>query len=212
VHTPVLHGNTTIEALERWIGPHARWELGRQALVTDEMVVWICGPPEVELINAETIEWHAARRYKPRWRGYDAFVPAPLRREPRAELHLVGADANGTLTYLGPAHLSAFGRSGYESDGEASFHLFERLPRELWLRLGGFADVRLEGNGVRKNLKAAEVRTAAAELLTASATGELWLRRWSGEVLTVLFEPERAFVMDLSGLGARANASRSRSR
>jgi len=60
VHAPGLQSDTTIEALERWVGPHARWELGRHALVTDEMVVWICAPPEVELIDAETIEWHAA--------------------------------------------------------------------------------------------------------------------------------------------------------
>jgi hypothetical protein len=198
VHAPVLHGDTTIEALERWVGPHARWELDRQALVTDESVVWICTPPEVELIDAETIEWHAARRYKARWRGFDAFVPAPLRTEPRAELHLVGTSTNGALAYLGPAHLAGYGRSDCASHGEASFHLLHRIRRELWLRLGGFADVRLEANGVGDNVEAAAVRTAVADVLAATATGELWLRRWTGEALTVLFEPERAFVMKLS--------------
>jgi hypothetical protein len=201
VHAPVLHGDTTIEALERWLGPHARWELDRQALVTDERVVWICAPPEVELLDAETIAWHAARQYEARRRGFDAFVPAPLRREPRAELHLVGTSTSGALAYLGPAHLASYGRSGYASHGEASFHLLHRIPRELWLRLGGFPDIRLEGNGVRDNLEAAAVRAAVADLLAAAATGELWLRRWTGEALTVLFEPERAFVMELSGIG-----------
>jgi hypothetical protein len=201
VHAPVLHGETTTEALERWVGPHARWELGRQALVTDEMVAWICAPPEVELIDAETITWRAVRRYRGRWRDFDAFVPAPLRSEPGAELHLVGTATNGELTYLGPAQLAAYGRSGYESHGEAMFHLLGRLPREIWLRLGGFADVRVEASDVCENVEAAAVRTAVAEVLAASATGELRLRRWTGAALTVLFEPERAFVMELSGRG-----------
>lgn len=201
VHAPVLHGETTTEALERWVGPHARWELGHQALVTDEMVVWICAPPEVELIDAETIAWRAVRRYTARRHGFDAFVPAPLRREPRAELHLVGAATDGALSYLGPAHLAAYGRSGYESHGEASFHLLDRLPRELWLRLGGFADVRVEANGVRQNLEATAVGAAVADMLASWATGELCLRRWTGATLIVLFEPERTFVMELSGRG-----------
>jgi hypothetical protein len=196
---PVLHGETTIQALEQWVGRHAHWELGRQALVSDELVVWICAPPEVELIDAETIQWQAARRYKARWRGFDAFVPAPLREKRRADLHLVGESTSGALAYLGPAHLAAYGVSGYESPGEARFHLVHRLPRELWLRLGGFADILLETKGVREDLKAGAVRSAVAVVLADAATGELGLGRWTGETLAVLFEPERAFVMDLAG-------------
>ncbi len=109
---PVLHGETTLAALERWVGPRARWKLGRQALVTDAMVLWICSPPEVELIDAETVAWRAARRYKARRRGFDAFLPGPLRRRPPAELHLVGRTTNGALAYLGPAHLGGYGRRG----------------------------------------------------------------------------------------------------
>jgi hypothetical protein len=199
MNAPVLHGETTIKALERWVGPRARWELDRQALVTEEIVVWICAPPEAELIAAETIAWTAARRYKARWRGFDAFVPAPLRDERRADLHLVGRSTIGALAYLGPAHLAAYGVSGYESPGEARFHLFQRLPRELWLRLGGFADVRLEGNGVREDLEPGAVRTAVADVLADAATGDLCLSRWTGEALTVQFETERAFVMELTG-------------
>jgi hypothetical protein len=105
------------------------------------------------------------------------------------------------LRYLGPAHLASYGHSSHESHGEASFHLFHRLPRDLWLRLGGFAGVRLEANGQRDDLEAATVRTAVADALGAAATGELWLRRWTGEALLVLFERERAFVMALAGSG-----------
>lgn len=196
---PVLHGETTLAALEQWIGPHARWELDRQALVTDELVVWICAPPEVELIDAETIAWRAARQYKAAWRGFDAFVPAALRGRRAAELHLVGEGADGALAYLGPALLAAYGRSGSESHGEASFHLFNRLSRELWLRLGGFAGIRLDANGVRDDLDANEVPAAVAGALVVSATGQLGLSRWTGEGLTLLFERERAFVMELAG-------------
>jgi hypothetical protein len=167
--------------------------------VTDEMVVWICAPPEVELIDAETIAWRAARRYTARRRGFDAFVPAPLRREQCAALHLVGTATNGALTYLGPAYLAAYGRSGHDSHGEASFHLVDRLPRELWLRLGGFADILVEANGVRQNLEATAVSAAVTDVLAASDTGQLGVLRWTGAALTVLFEAERAFVMELSG-------------
>jgi hypothetical protein len=196
---PVLHGETTVASLEQWVGPHARWELGRQALVSDEMVVWICAPPEAELIDAETVAWMAARRYKPRSRSFDAFVPAPLREQRPADLHLVGRTTAGALAYLGPAHLAAYGVSGHESHGGARFHLPHRLPRELWLRLGGFPDIRLEAKGVRDDLDAGEARTAVAGALADAATGEIWLSRWTGEALTVLFEQERAFVMDLAG-------------
>ena len=136
-----------------------------------------------------------------RRRGFDAFVPAPLRSEPYAELHLVGAAADGGLSYLGPAHLAAYGRSGYESRDEASFHLPDRLPRELWLRLGGFAGLRVEATDVHEDVEAAAVRTAVADMLAASATGEVWVRRWTGEALTVLCEAERAFLMGLSERG-----------
>jgi hypothetical protein len=200
VNAPVLHGDTTTEALERWVGPRGRWELDRQALVSEEMVVWICASPEAELIDAATIEWRGVRRYGARRRGFDSFVPAPLRREPRAELHLVGTATDGVLIYLGRGHLAAYGRSGLDSHGEATFALLDRLPRALWLRLGGFADVRLEGNGVREDVEATAVRTAVADVLAASASGELCLRRWTGEAVMVLFEPERAFVMELGGL------------
>lgn len=74
--------------------------------MTDELVVWICAPPEAECIDADTIAWRAAHSYKSRWPGFDAFVPAPLRDERSAELHLVGT-GDGVLAYLGPAHLSA---------------------------------------------------------------------------------------------------------
>jgi hypothetical protein len=201
VNAPVLHDETTIEKLQQWVGPDARWELGRQALVTDALVVWICAPPEVDLLDAETIGWRAVRAYKNRWRGFDAFVPAPLREEPRAELHLVGQVTDGALAYLGPAHLTAYGRSGSESHGEARFHLVHRLPRELWLRLGGFAGVCMEvdANGVCDDLAAGAVRDAVARVLADAPTGDLCLCRWSGEALTILFEWERAFVMDLEG-------------
>jgi hypothetical protein len=201
VHAPVLHAETTIEALERWAGRQARWKLGHQVLVTDEIVVWICAPPEVELIDAETVVWRASRRYTARWRGFDAFVPVVLRREPRAQLHLVGTATDSALNYLGPAHLAAYGRSAHRSHGEATFHLGARIPRELWLRLGGFAGVHVEANGVGEDVEVAAVRGAVADVLASSATGELWLRHWTGEALTVLFEAERAFVMELSGHG-----------
>jgi hypothetical protein len=164
--------------------------------VADELVVWVCRPPEAELFDAETIEWRAARGY-----GLDAFVPAPLRRERPAALHLVGATADGALVHLGRAHLAAYGRSGHRSHGEARFVLLERVPRALWLRLGGFGDIRLEDSGVREDMEAAAVRPAAAAVLARSGTGELWLRRWTGASLTVLYEPERAFVMQLGGPG-----------
>jgi hypothetical protein len=192
VDAPVLHGDTTTDALERWLGPGAGWEPGRQALATDALVVWICAPPETGLIDAQTIEWRAARRYG---RGFDAFVPAPLRSEPPAELHLAGTGTDGALAYLGRAHLAAYGRSDSGSHGEAQFVLLEPLPRALWLRLGGFAGVRLEADGVHEDVEAA----AVAGVVAASEREELWLRRWTGETLTVLFESERAFVMELSG-------------
>ena len=172
------------------------------------MVVWICSPPEVELIDAETVAWRAARRYKARRRGFDAFVPAPLRRRPPAELHLVGRTTNGALAYLGPAHLGGYGQSGRESDGEASFILSQRLPRDLWLRLGGFAHVRLTVNGAREDVEAGALRGAVAGALAEPATGELWLTRWTGEALSVLFEPERAFVMELAGPGDPGSVAR----
>jgi hypothetical protein len=52
---------------------------------------------------------------------------------------------------------------------------------------------------VQANLEAGALRTAVADALADAATGELWLTRWTGEALTVLFEPERAFVMELGG-------------
>jgi hypothetical protein len=52
---------------------------------------------------------------------------------------------------------------------------------------------------VQENLEAGALRTAVADALADAATGELWLTRWTGEALTVLFEPERAFVMELGG-------------
>jgi hypothetical protein len=162
--------------------------------VADELVVWVCRSPEAELFDAGTIEWRAARGY-----GLDAFVPAPLRRERPAALHLVGVTTDGALVHLGRAHLAAYGHSGHESHGEARFALLERVPRALWLRLGGFGGIRLESSGVREDVAAAAVRSAAAGVLAGSGAGELWLRRWTGATLTVLYEPERAFVMRLSG-------------
>lgn len=200
-NAPVLHGETSAEELTAWVGPQGRRELGRQVLVTDAMVVWPCASPEAELVDAETIKWRAARRYTQPGRGFDAFVPAPLRGERRAELHIVGRSTCGALFYLGPAHLGSYGRSGYGSHGEASFSLVHPLPRKLWLRLGGFAGVLLEAAGVREDLAARAVRDAVADVLDHAASGELWLSRWRGEGLSLLFGPERAFVMELEGPG-----------
>lgn len=52
---------------------------------------------------------------------------------------------------------------------------------------------------MRNDLQPGAVRAAVANVLGGAATGALSLSRWTGEVLTVLFEPERAFVMEVAG-------------
>ncbi len=63
-------------------------------------------------------------------------------------------------------------------------------------------------NGAREDVEAGALRCAVAGGLADAATGELWLTRWTGEALSVLFEPERAFVMELAGPGDPGSVAR----
>jgi hypothetical protein len=48
--------------------------------------------------------------------------------------------------YVGSAHLGSYGNNGVPGGEEASFSLDVKLPRDAWLRLGGYAGWRVELN------------------------------------------------------------------
>jgi hypothetical protein len=102
------------------------------------------------LSSPSVVVWRPERSDSGAAGGRD-WLPAPARdtrrwgTEERRKHHLFLRDSAGQdYVYAGAAHLGSYG--GPPSDPTAVFYLETRLPRQLWLQLGGYGGWQVEVN------------------------------------------------------------------
>lgn len=97
--------------------------------------------------------------------------------------------------YAGIAHISSFGGQDYS----ASFSLADKLPRDVWLRYGGYPAWLLEANHATHRVQAdglAEFRRIAGELPNQEFA-HLSLTRYEEDSLTLHTNKHRGWLMYL---------------
>lgn len=99
--------------------------------------------------------------------------------------------------YAGPAHLGSYG--GTDADVSASFSLDERLPREAWLKLGGYAGWLVEVNHRSHRVDAGDLATfeRLAGRLSRRKFSHLCMTRYTEDSLTVHTNSRRGWLMYL---------------
>jgi hypothetical protein len=101
--------------------------------------------------------------------------------------------------YAGPAHLGSYG-GGYDGAGvSASFSLSKRLPRDIWLKFGGYPGWLVDVNHKSHRVAAGEV--AAFKQLVDELPGQeyshLTMTRYEEDSLTVHTNARRGWLMYL---------------
>ena len=206
-----LYTSYTRSAAVRLLGVEdSRSACGDQLVIGRDRVAWFAAPPEGSFPAPSRFAWAAARRYVEADDQY-GFLPVEVRERgaTRQGIELFFAPERWSeFIYLGRASVAGYGLSNAASLGKADLHLHRKLPRDVWLRVGGDEGWSLTiDDEERRGLSEDDV----VELATAAVvkgTGELWLSRYEEDSLTLLIEPTRTFVMYLafpgdSGVSAR---------
>ena len=188
----------------------SRSACGDQLIIGRERLTWLAAPPEGSFPAPSRFAWAAARRYQEADDEY-WFFPVEVRERGRTKQGIemfFAPETSSDFIYLGGAWIASYGFSSSNSLGEAELQLNRKLPRDVWLRVGGYEGWSLaiddqERRGLSED-DVIDLATAAVE----KGAGELWLTRYEEDSLTLLIEPTRTFVMYLafpgdSGMTAR---------
>jgi hypothetical protein len=158
-----------------------------------------------KLLTPSTVSWRPARLdYHPE--RQIPWLPAPLTRCVERNggylpLHHMFLRAAGDrqFVYAGIAELPMFGEipDGGQVQHSARFHLDAKLPRDLWVRLGGYPGWMVEFNGTRQPFAADDVagfERFLAGVPTASGFWEVSLAGYAENWFTVRFNAGRAWL------------------
>lgn len=179
--------------------PHRRREAwDGQLVIARDSIHWLAAPPEATLPTATTFEWVAAKPY-PESRGDFPFLPRELQHGGVLRLHF--AESVGVFVDLGPARVFRYGVSRSEPYGELAAELEQKLPKDVWLRLGGYDGWSVAyDDGERAGLAPDDAVAAVAEAIAHGAR-QIDVTRYENDVLSLLVERDRAFVMYLESPG-----------
>lgn len=101
--------------------------------------------------------------------------------------------------YAGPAHLGSYGssRNGGNVQASAVFSLNVKLPREAWLRFGGYPGWLVEVNHESSCIAAGDLPAFAKliERLREQEFSHLYLTRYEEDSLTVFTNTRRGWLM-----------------
>jgi len=158
-----------------------------------------------KVLTPSKLAWKPARLdYHPERR--EPWLPAPLTKVvernggwlPLHHMFLRAARAK-KYVYAGIAELPMFGQvpEGGRIQHAAHFNFDVKLPRELWLRLGGYAGRLVTVNGVERRFAAddvADLERLLAGIPAAPRYWELSLAGYEEHWFTALFNARRAWL------------------
>jgi hypothetical protein len=199
---PTLHQRYTIaDAIAAFEPAAAEFLCGRQFIILDNAVLCMAtvGDPATQphVSSASRVVWKSDRigdmPRDQRWDLHDKITDAWVpNRQVRKEHHVfLRLPAEKRFLYAGKAHLGSW------SAVEANFTLNQKLPREEWLRLGGYTgwliDVDHRSDRVDKG-DLATFRGLASETAGLEFS-HLSMTRFEEDVLTVFTNARRAWLM-----------------
>ena len=121
-------------------------------------------------------------------------------RETRDRHLFVRSSASQPYVYVGPAHLGSYSyRPGGDGDVEAGFSLNQKLPRELWLRFGGYTGWAVELNHSTVHIPGDDdvAFDALLRIAVAEAISHLIMTRYEDDSMHLFLNPERGWLMYL---------------
>lgn len=160
--------------------------------------------PGATVHTPSAVEWRPGRQDEAPGDDFP-WLPAPVRevwaadrsrkvREHHLFLRCPGEDR---YAYAGPAHLGAYGFAAGQTS--ASFTLNEKLPRDLWLMLGGYPGwlVAVNHQGHRVDAGDAARLDGLLAGLSARRSGHVSLTRYEGDELSLHTNRTRGWLMYL---------------
>jgi hypothetical protein len=211
---PTLHQSYTVEEAVAAFGGTDRAEFlcdGQFAVLPKVVLCFATlGGPVTEPL----VTWPSCLVWRPRRFDYDPSDEVPWLPEKAREVYLrdeqkveklrdhhvfVRLPADERYFYAGEAHLGCYGELFGENGREkgAAFSLNPKLPRDVWLRLGGYPGWLVEVNHQthrldKENLPAFEQLVAA---LPRKKFAHLTMTRYEEDSLTVHTNPRRGWLM-----------------
>jgi len=177
-------------------------ELARddQFVLTDTAVLCfatVTGTPNTTNVPMPSrVEWMCEYAMKPPDRFIDVYNRS-VRPVLKLRTHhvFVRPDGRDDFMYAGPAHLGSYGGSN-GTKWTASFSLNQKLPRELWLQLGGFPAWSIDCEHETYQLGPADAEPFE-RLLAGAWRQEFWhmsLTRYDEDELSIFTNGARAWV------------------
>ena len=229
--TPTLHREYEVESAIAAFGPSRRRTTycGGHFVVLDAVVLSFLTlrqeTPQTKFVTPTELVWRPPERFDtPRdeipWLPRDVReTRAPQTHEKIREHHVFvrPASSRSSYVYVGPAHLGSYSYSSAgPADGvDANFTLAEKLPRDPWERLGGYAGWQVDLNHSLMHVPVDDVAWFDALLRTALAepVSHLIVTRYEADSLHLFLNPDRGWLMylrelDDSGLYIRDPDSR----
>ncbi len=201
---PTLHGEYDVESAIAAFGPSQRRTsyCGGHFVVLDHAVLCFLtlrqDDPTTAFTSPTELTWRPPKHFDTPAEELP-WLPKDVR-ESRERHLFVRPLASKPYLYVGPAHLGSYSyRPGGNADVEAGFSLNEKLPRELWLRFGGYAGWQVDLNHSIVFVPADDdvafdtlVRAALAE-----QTSHFIMTRYEGDSMHLFLNPERGWLMYL---------------
>lgn len=208
---PTLHHPYTVdEAVAAFGGTgEARFLCDGQFIVLPKVVlcmVTVGGPATQSFLGTpESVVWKPARLdYDPAdefpWLPTPAReVWGPDRQKVKQHQMFLRRPGDERFFYAGEAHLGSYG--GRPGELCAGFSLYKKLPREAWLRLGGYPGWQVEVNHQTRELDPGDLPAFRQLLdeLSRSEFSHLGITRYEQDSLTLHTNARRGWLMYLRG-------------
>jgi hypothetical protein len=157
--------------------------------------------PGARLQTPSTLIWRPTETHVSRadfsWLPDSARRPRAPRQKSEFHLLFVRRPSARTYTFFGPAHLGSYGvQAGAPT---ATFSLANRVPRPIWLELGGYSGWEVDVNHAVTHVDCGD-QTGLRDLLaplTQSEYGHVSLTRYEEDSLHLHTNRQRAWLMYL---------------
>jgi hypothetical protein len=158
--------------------------------------------PGARLVTPSTLAWRPAKvDLRPQdlslWLPDQARKPRSPRQTSNLHMLFVRRPSAETYTFLGPAHLGSYGV--HAGNPTAEFFLTNRVPRAIWLELGGYSGWQVEVDHAVTHVDTGDL-AAFRDLLarvTRSEYGHVCLTRYEEDSLHLHTNRQRAWLMYL---------------
>jgi hypothetical protein len=201
---PTLHGEYDGDSAAAAFGPSRRRAdyCGGHFVVLDGAVLGFLtlrqDGPKTTFTSPTELTWRPPESYDTPGEELP-WLPTDVREI--ADRHLfVRPSTSQPYVYVGPAHLGSYSyRPGSDGDVEAGFSLKQKLPRELWLRFGGYAGWQVDLNHSMVHVPVDD--DVAFDRLLRAALAEqsshLIMTRYEEDSMHLFLNAERGWLMYL---------------